>query len=342
MSQIDGTGWYRLPAAANSRRWNGQQLDTVLSLLASAGEYVAMSSYLLSNGAVIAALEEAAGRGCRCYLLTAAEEQLRLDRANLTSEDRRSIDEHRLLLDRCQEFAMIRSGSGFHAKAVLIDGPRGAGLLSTSNLRDGALLGNDEILVELEPEELSELHQIMRWAFFVAAENEIVGPGHMNQVSPQPDVLLPQDAGILSRTTQGDGISPLAVARIRASAGPVVVASYSWSIDHPVVRAMGDAARRGGDVVALANPTVRSSLPAIRHLSDSGVKVLGREWLHAKAVWLPEEVLVCSSNFRTEQIVPSSLDIGVVLTGRRMHEVVSALSTWINSATHTFQSPVGL
>lgn len=332
-------GWAHRGAVPIDRRRSQERLQTVVDMIRDSTEYVVLASYLLGEGAVIDALEEAASRGRRCYILTAAEEQLRLDRTRLTPEDREVIERHRLLLDRCQEFALIRSGSGFHAKALLVDGPEGRAVLSTSNMRDGALVGNDEFVIDLQKDEVSELFALLRWAMFVAAENEMTGQGRIVEVANRNDVILPSDGHLLSRTMHGDGISSYVAARVRAARGSVVVASYSWSSDHPVVKAMTDLARRGGDVTALVNLSARSSLPTIRDLSNAGVSVLGRRWLHAKAVAVDDEAIVCTSNFRQETLVSSSLDIGIVTDGARAADIATRLKEWAESATHEFVPP---
>ena len=332
--------WEELSDRPHQSR-DGERIDRVVAVIKGAHQFVAIMSYLLSEGRIIDELRAVSRRGVRCYIVTAAEEQLRLNRRNLTTDDFNAIAAHQQLLDECSDFALIRTGPGFHAKAVLADGPDGAGLLSTANLRDGALSGNDELVVDLDEDEVRDLTLLMKWAMFGIAENEVVGRGHLGSVS---GLALQEPIGrsLLQQTRQSNRLFEVATKLVIESDGPIIASSFSWSSDHRVVTGFCEAARSGREVVVIANPTVKSSIPSLIQMKKDGVEIVGREWMHAKAIAVAGKAFVSTANFRRLVSVNSSLDLGLELVGDRADFVRAELQQWADAPTHSFDVPDGL
>lgn len=311
-------------------------LARVLEFISRAEEFIVVSSYVLGADEIVDALEELTMRGRRCYILTAAEEQLRVDRFHLSAEDRLSAPAHQVMLDRCSRFAMIRTGSGFHAKFLLRDGPDGSGMLLTANIRRGALWGNDELAVDLQPAEVVELFAVARWAFHVAAERQLVGPGRLMPLVPLMQVQMPASSALSVRGQHADQIAEILVRAVRSSTGRLVATSFSWGLDHPLVAALITASRRRR-VTVVANSSVRSSLPALREMAAAGITVLGRERLHAKALRMVDgEVIISTANFRNQVTSQSSLDLALRVEASRAMELAATIDRWAASATHGF------
>jgi len=336
---VPASVWKELPTTAPEIRATSRSLfDTVLDFISQAEEFIVVSSFVLGADEIVDSLEEQAMRGRRCYILTAAEEQLRVDRFQLSAEDRLSAPAHQAMLDRCSRFAMIRTGSGFHAKFLLRDGPEGAGMLLTANMRRGALWGNDELAIDLEPEEVAELYELSRWAFHVAAERQLIGPGRLIPSAPLAQVRIPASSRIARRDQRSDQIAQIIVGAIKSSKGRLMATSFSWGLDDPVVQALIAAALRRR-VTVVANPSVRSSLPALRAMASAGITVLGRDRMHAKSLRTADGgVIISTANFRKVAMSQSSLDLAVQVEPQRAAKLASAIDVWVERATHQLET----
>ena len=149
----------------------------IVKLLATAKRMAVVSSFLLADREIEDAILEAARRGVRVYALLASE--ARLDREPGDGEfERRVLAEHQDMLRRLGGYVLIRSAPHFHAKLVLVDPHASpAGLLLTANLTREALERNEELAVELTPQDVAEAAEVVRWALWENAEHELVEPG---------------------------------------------------------------------------------------------------------------------------------------------------------------------
>ena len=305
----------------------------VVELIAAAKEKAVVSSFLLADDEVEEAMLEAARRGVRVYVLLASE--ARLEGGGGDSEfDQRVVAHHKEMLLRLAGYVLFRSAPHFHAKAVLVDpDTQPAGLLLTANLTEAALERNEELAVELTPEEVREAAALAAWAMWETAEHEMVDPeDRFSSVKPlgrlQPPAL--SDA-VLATTPEGTGLADYVLATIASAKDRLLVASFGWDEDHPVVERLRDRAREGVEVTVLAR--VRpASMPALLALAEAGARVLGFEWLHAKAVWADAgRAVVMSANLQSHGL-DEGFELGVALEGERAEEVLQRLEAWAAAA----------
>lgn len=330
--QREYAGQGELGSAVHISGRGGKLTERVTALLASARQKAVVSSFLIADLEVEVAILEAARRGVRVYVMFASE--ARLDREPGDGEfDRRVLGEHKDMLGRLGGHALIRSAPHFHAKLVLIDPETSpAGLLLTSNLTSEALRRNEELAVVLRPEEVKEAAELLRWAMWEGAEHELVEPGNFRAVKPLGSVDHPAPLpNVLATTSSATLLREEAVDLIDSASGELIVASYGWAADHPVVERLCARAREGLALTVLARVRPRT-MPPLVALAEAGARVLGFKWLHAKALWADSNrALVMSANLEKDGL-DAGFELGVRLEGERAEEVRTRLDNWSSQA----------
>ena len=303
-------------------------------MLDGAREKVVLSSFLLADREVEDAIRAAAERKVRVYVLLASE--ARLDVEDNDGEFEKDMrDRHLEMLDRLGGHALFRSAPHFHAKFVLADpgAGTGVGLLLTANLTREALERNEELGVELTSGEVEETFALARWAFWEYAEHELIDPtDRFGAVKPLGSVEHPGPSSrILATTSESRELRDEAIRLTETATGKLSVASFGWDRDHEIVEFLCVRAAEGLDVTALAR--IRpSQMPALLALAQSGARVLGFKWLHAKALAADgDKALVMSANLQSDGL-DRGFELGVRLDGDRAGEVRSRLDEWSQAA----------
>lgn len=315
-------------------------LSEVLSLLRTAQHVVVFSSFLLSDLEIQRELLAAASRGCRVYGLISAEAKLDRDTSDEDEFDSKTAESHKRMLDEFAGRMVIRSSPSFHAKCVLADpGTESArGLLLTANLTTEALTRNEELAVRLGATETRALFAQMRFAAWELAERELVGKGQVDRVRPLGEVALPPtDAAI--HTTMGGRchIRDSMLAMIGAASRRIIVSSYGWDADHPVVEALCKRASQGVAVTALARYRAVSTT-ALLKLRRAGATVLCLPWLHAKALICDDDSMVMSANLQRHGM-DDGVELGVRLNRSDTGALTRVLEHWIASAPWRLETP---
>ena len=304
----------------------------ILELLATAKRMVVVFSFLLADREIEDAILEAARRGVRVYALLASE--ARLDREPGDGEfERRVLAEHQDMLQRLGGYVLIRSAPHFHAKLVLVDPHASpAGLLLTANLTREALERNEELAVELTPQDVAEAAEVIRWALWERAEHELVEPGNFRAVKPLGCIEHPAPVPhVLATTASVTQIREEAVEIIEDASRELVVASFGWDAGHPVIEHLCARAREGLSLTVLARVRPRA-MPALVALAKAGARVLGFKWLHAKALWADSgRALIMSANLEKHGL-DGGFELGVRLDGERAEELRRRLERWSDQA----------
>ena len=310
---------------------NGKLTERVTALLASARQKAVVSSYLIADREVDAAILEAAKRGVRVYVMLASE--ARLDGEPGGEFEQRMLDEHKDMLGRLGGYVLIRSAPHFHAKLVLVDPEASpAGMLLTANLTTEALGRNEELAIVMRPDEVKEAAELLRWAMWEDAEHELVDPGNFRAVMPLGCVAHPSPSPhVLATTSSAKQLREEAVDLIDSASGELIVASFGWAADHPVVERLCARAREGVALTVLARVRERA-MPALVALAEAGARVLGFKWLHAKALWADSErALVMSANLEPKGL-DKGFELGLRLQNERTGEVRTRLEMWADRA----------
>ena len=320
----------------------GGELKTrVIALLASARQKAIISSFLIADREVEEAILETAKKGVRVYVMLASE--VRLDREPGDGEfERHMLAEHKDMLGRLGGWVLIRSAPHFHAKLVLVDPESSpAGMLLTANITKEALGRNEELGIVLRPNEVKEAAKIVRWAMWENAEHELVEPGRFRAVRPLGSVshpaMLPH---VLTTTPFVTQLRTEVIDLIDGASEKLIVSSFGWAADHPVVERLCECAREGLELTVLARVRERS-MPALVALAEAGARVLGFKWLHAKALWADSgRAMVMSANLEKHGL-DEGFELGLRLDGKRAEELRMRLDRWSNQAVWEFhRAPV--
>ncbi|MGZ3461706.1 MAG: hypothetical protein ACXU86_24710, partial [Archangium sp.] len=198
--------------------------------------------------------------------------------------DRKTYEAHKALLNRLAGHVLFRTAKSFHAKVVLVDPPTGEGYLLTANLTSEALERNEEVAVRLGAEECAQVREWLAHAFWEGAEHEMATPGALEAVRASGWAPRPESRGNVLATAPGHtGLCEAFRSLVDGARGQLVVTSFGWSKEHPVVQR---------------------------------IILLGFQWLHAKVVWSDAgEALVTSANLEPHGM-DDGFELGVRLTGR--------------------------
>lgn len=328
--QVFATGRRR-----NAASWIARCID-------DAQDTVVVSSFLFADRLLEEALLRAAGRGVRVYAVMAASTRLDREPRDDAEFDQKVREEHKAMLRRVAGLVLVRSAEDFHAKLVLVD-PDGAapcGWLLTANLTAEALERNEELVVELTRSEVREAFAWARHAFWARATHELLDAERLSPCAPIGGVPEPASDGTVVATCGATrSLREAALDLVRGARERLVVASFGWQLDHPVVQAILARAREGLAVTVLAR--VRpAAMPALVALREAGAKVLGFRWLHAKALWSDRgEALVASANLEPHGL-DRGFELGVRSTGERAAAIGRALDAWTRTAPRRLESGV--
>ena len=307
--------------------------NMVIALLGRAREKVVIASFLLADKAIEDAILETANRGIRVYVLLASE--ARLGREEGDSEfDKKTLEQHKTMLNRLGGHVLFRTAPHFHAKVVIVDPEKHpSGILLTANLTSEALERNEEIAVSLTPDEVIDITAFLKWAMWESAEHEFINTeDRFRAVNPLGKVPHPSSKSeIVVTTSKARTIKDKVLEIIDGAPSKIMISSFGWEADHAVIKRLCARARKGIDVTVLAR--VRpSSMPALLTLAEAGAKVFGYHWLHAKALWTDRNrALVMSANIQANGL-DQGFEIGICLSEGREQEVLNHLEAWQNKA----------
>ena len=238
------------------------------------------------------------------------------------------------MLKRLGGRVLIRSAPHYHAKLVLADpcGDNPKGFMLTANLTKEAIERNEEFGVVLYKSEIQEVFEIIRWGIWESAEHEMLDGKKFQSVKPLSQIEYP-DSGprIFATTSITTSLRAKVINLIESAQKQILISSFGWDADHPVVKALCDRASSGVEVTVLAR--IRPvAMPALIKLAKSGVRVVGFKWLHAKAIWTDQdEALVMSANIQKDGL-DLGFELGVRMTDIRAKEIQSYLTHWVNQS----------
>lgn len=309
--------------------------NAVIGLLNLAKESAIVCTFLLSDDEVVEAIEKAAKRGIRIYLLLSTEARLAKEPGEGEFE-KHVLEEHKRMLRRLANgLVLIRSASHYHAKFVIIDPNTAypAGVLLTANLTREALVRNEELAVRLSPDEAKAVLPFVKWAMWEEAEHEMTDANdRLKAVKPLKLIEPPpMHDRVLVTTSFGRSIQDTILKLIDEASQRIIMSSFGWEAGHPVVEALCDKARNGVKVVVLAR-TRPAAMPALQALTEAGVLVYGFKWLHAKAIWTDRKTaMIMSANIQHDGL-DRGFELGLLLSGSRSDSLRSLLEAWQEKA----------
>ena len=306
----------------------------VAEIIRSADEVAIASSFLLADGNIERAITNTWGQR-RCYVMLAATARLRQDIGN--EFDKMARDRHVATLKNIAGNALIRSSDDFHAKVVLADPgsdePRG--LFLTANLATEGLERNQELFVELEPDEVREAESVLRWAFWEHSAHELAGD-KLRDCKPLGKIKPAESKKIL-QTEPHRAIRRKIMEILDGRPRKITVASFGWDAGHAVVEKLCDLSRQGTSVTVLTRAGRKSTQAALEKMKKANIRILGFSWFHAKAVISDSHTLVMSANIERHGL-EKGFELGLTLEGKRAEEVKKTVSGWIDNYQYEFKA----
>jgi cardiolipin synthase A/B len=308
--------------------------DRIVQIIAASQEMVCISSFLFADRKIEDALSDASKRGVRPYLLLASEGRLEKEPKEDSEFDQKVFAEHKEMLNRLAGCVLIRSASHFHAKFVLADpftrNPRG--FLLTANLTKEALERNEELGVEFYASEVRTVAQLFRWALWEQSEHEVLEPGRLSSAKPIGKVTFSEpDNGVVCTTSESVSLREAMLQIINEARDKLMISSFGWDDDHPVVQRIYERISEGLNVTILARIRPKS-MPTLIRFAQTGASVFGFPWLHAKAIVADNERgIITSANFQKHGL-DSGFELGIMLDRIRAGELITHLEGWIQSA----------
>ncbi|MEZ6235083.1 MAG: phospholipase D-like domain-containing protein [Phycisphaerales bacterium] len=310
-----------------------------IRVLNQAREVAVVCSFLLADEQFIAAIERAAARGVRVYLLVAAEGRLLSEPPEHWSGrsdnwKREVTDGFKKTLRRLGGHTLIRAGDSFHAKVVIADpDTTPAGVLYTANLTKEALERNQELAVSLAAGQVRDVMALLRWGFWELARQEILEPNAdtLGAISPLGQIEHPLLEHVLCTTPASRTIRESLLAAIRAEGRELEISCFGWSADHDVVGALIERAIAGVRVTAFARPRA-SSMPALLKLARAGATVLGFDHLHAKALRTASGASILMTANLQQHGMDEGFELGVALNEGDAEALKAVFSEWRHAA----------
>ncbi|NLJ09892.1 MAG: phosphatidylserine/phosphatidylglycerophosphate/cardiolipin synthase family protein [Treponema sp.] len=310
-------------------------INDIITAIGQAQQTVMLISFLIADAEFEKTLLDAADRGVRVYILTAAANKLEKEPEKDSEFERHVLEQHKCMLNKLAGKMLLRSAEYFHAKLILIDALQddARGFILTANLTKEALERNEELAVELNKNEIISAFEHLRWAFWEAARHELQHPGRLSPInslgkSPEPRV----GQGFLA--TMPDNQLLTALKKIICNAERrLIICSFGWDANHILVELLLKRILEGLQVTVLCRIRPKN-MPAMIDLSEAGATVLGFPLLHAKAVWNDKnEAIVMSANFEDESF-SKSLEYGVILQDERAGNIGNIMAEWEKHAPY--------
>jgi cardiolipin synthase len=311
----------------------------LINAIKEAQQTIMLCSFILSDERIIEELLNAAKRHVRCYLMFSTEAQLAKEyREDMTEFDQQTLEVHKNMLDRLVGKALARTNEHLHAKFLLIDygTPHQKGFISTANFTYEALTRNQEIGIILTNEEIEEVFDFFRFGFWTESNQELVRLRSWDSVKQEKINPITQKVHIKETTSQVQDIKAEVLDTINKARIQLLVASYGFDEDHEVVNALVQKARTN-EITILTRPREKN-IPTIEKLFEAGATILGYDFLHAKFVLAPRDLLgiIMTANMERRGL-DSGYEIGKLLNDKDNKELQEIIAEWIKHAPLTWE-----
>jgi cardiolipin synthase A/B len=320
---------------------NHELHSRLITCINKAESVILLSSFLLTDTDVLAALENAHERQVRIYILTATENQINrvIREDDQFSQDMHEIHKH--FLDTLAEKATSRTAEHFHAKFVLADPINGGeGWLSTANFNK-AILASVEVGVQLSSDQSKSLHEWFSWAFWKEAQHELRSIGDLPEVKmpPTDPLVFPRD-NLFITTNSTQDLKNRVLDLIEISKTRLMIACYGFEHDYEIVNKIIKKAHSGVPITIFTRPRPAIE-PVIMELMQAGAVVYAHDKLHAKAIVSDDQGFVMTANLETNGL-DKGFEVGVDLPEDSFHGLVKLFDHWIDTFPWKFSSGMQL
>ncbi|MCE5296898.1 MAG: phospholipase D-like domain-containing protein [Euryarchaeota archaeon] len=303
-----------------------------------AKDMICVSSYLIQGSPFTDAMIEAAKRGVRCYVITSREDELKVDPDEVEGKNKNILDEHRHLLDSLAGYVLVRTAPHFHAKFALFDpkGKQPCGIMATCNFTVDAMKGgNVEVALTLTSAEVQSVYNQFVHGFWAEPGHELMTKGTLNAIS-RKDIVEDALEHVIHPCTVGElrGLQDIFLEVIRNAKRTLIIGSWTIEPEHPVTKAIEEAARTRVAVTVMTRPRDVNTQMAMA-LGREGVKILGMG-IHAKFVIADGENAVVATANISKKGMDEGFEVGVRLSKPDSKALDAMMKSVANSAEWTF------
>ena len=357
--RVLGPGWiYKQSETENRNSLLGEKISEKLfipgkekllvqelkSLIDQAKNQICLASFLISDMGIVDALLKASDRGVDIYLLTASEAKLASEPAEDNEFEKKTMEEHKVLLNRLVGKVLVRTAQHLHTKFIIIDpkGEKPLGFILTSNLTTEALIRNPEIGVRISGNDVKDLFQQFSTGFWNESERELLEAGKLSVVSDNMKGFVPESFAstrICYTTNKMKTIQENIVKLIKDSQGEIWVSAFGFQQDNKVMEALVSAAKNGRKLTVLARPRphVRSR-DALLDIVQHGGKVYGLEWLHAKCIITSVNgkyaAIVMTANIE-DRGMETGFETGIILDSDEAENLKMLMESWVQLSQYS-------
>ena len=312
---IENDGYYTTDAARG--KW--------IARLAQNADTVAV----ISSRSIDPVLAEKVSCASRCYIITSERKEI-WGREGQEAGPYGSSRHGQMTLTNM----LVRFVDGFGANVVLTD-PRSSsprGLFLSSSLDPDAIRCDRLLYVRLKPSEISEMWQIVRWAFWEHASGELRDGGNIVDCSPLGALNLPKPAHILRSDVRDRGIKAAAKSILRDGTSSVIVAAPTLDASHWIVRRLCELADIGTRITVMTSTCCPAD--AASTLKGAGIRVLGFSCLHVNAIATEKCALLMPP---VEAWSGPGLEFGLLLKDNRAVDVRKIMRKWEKNYQYEFE-----
>lgn len=309
----------------------------------NAKELVIITSFLIQETNITAALLTAAKKGVKIYILTASEQRLEKDQGKENETENERIEDHKKLLRILKTKCFIRTARHFHAKYVLID-PKNenrTGYLSSANFTQHALSNNLEIGIKLNEKQIIDLFNTFCQAFWYEAEHESLSRESLRSVKKINERLFDKPKiNHIFGAKQNIGFKETLEETIEKTTGPIHLCTYSISHSTTLFDILVKQLQKGRKIYLYTRPRKRDIEPLTR-LKENGAQVKGHILLHMKGMFIEDKDkpvgMIFTGNLTTESF-EDSYDVGIFLSKNQYKIILPIIKSWNDIIPGTFYS----
>lgn len=328
------TGKTWVPSSSVSGRIieSGQHLvDHWIQAIDKAQQSICFSSFIFQDGGLVEALERAAARGVKIFILTSTT-HLEQKSIYASDEDYKQDVFKKLLNSKIRNRMLLRCANNIHAKFLLIDPQHNdaKGWLATCNFTLKATLENPELAVALNAREIQELFRLFVWHFWEGTTHEQTHKEEFAAIEPLKKFTIPELSHLYVTSSKGNqnGLRDYIYKLIEKAQKSITLSTFGLDINHRLGKLLLQKCQSGVDVVIFARSREKVITEHLKPLLAAGATVYTHELLHAKFICVDnEEAAIFTANIE-QHGMDEGFEVGVKLAGADFFAIKAIIDRW--------------
>lgn len=326
---------------------SGEHLvDYLAQAIDNAQEFICFTSFIFQDGKIVEALERAAERGVKVFVLTST---LRISQQNIydDGDEQKAVSSFKdLLNNKMRNKTLVRCADNIHAKYLLIDpkSSRAKGYLATCNFTEKATKENPELVAVLNKNEVAELFKVFVWHFWEGTTDEQKNSTDFAKLQAVKHFEMPDFQSILQTSTAAKQttIRDYTLEIIQSATSKIVFSSFGFDVSHSLGKALLAKCAAGLDVTIFARNRSKQFIGHLEKLAKAGAKIFTHDLLHAKFIAVDDEKgAIFTANFEKHGM-DEGVEVGLKLNKNDMAILQNITTRWQNSFSHYTKADVKL